>query len=53
MRPYLVGYRPQRGDTSTPAVNLSGKWLREAGFETGSTVNVRVEAGCLILSTGG
>lgn len=30
-RQHLVGYRPQRGDTSTPALNLSGKWLRERG----------------------
>ncbi|MFS2223466.1 SymE family type I addiction module toxin [Pantoea sp. B65] len=49
----IVRYRPQRGDHNTPALNLYGKWLREAGFETGSTVTVRVEASCLILITGG
>ncbi|WP_277619537.1 SymE family type I addiction module toxin [Winslowiella iniecta] len=32
---------------------MSGKWLREAGFETGQAVTVRSEAGCLNLSTGG
>ncbi|MDX5630764.1 MULTISPECIES: SymE family type I addiction module toxin [unclassified Brenneria] len=29
-----VGYRPNRGDTSTPAINISGKRLQEAGFST-------------------
>jgi len=32
---------------------LSSKWLREAGFETGKAVTVRIEAGCFILTTGG
>ncbi|WP_072133292.1 hypothetical protein [Erwinia iniecta] len=27
--------------------------MRKAGFETGCIVNVWVEAGCLILTTGG
>lgn len=52
-RRYIVGYRPQRGDTSTPALKLSGKWLREAGFETGQPVTVRIAEGCLILTPGG
>ncbi|WP_241488383.1 SymE family type I addiction module toxin [Winslowiella iniecta] len=30
---------------------MSGKWLREAGFETGQAVAVKVEAGGLILTT--
>ncbi|WP_413649504.1 SymE family type I addiction module toxin [Pantoea sp. B65] len=42
-----------KGDTSTPALNLSGKWLREAGFGVGQKVTVVVEQGCLILTAGG
>lgn len=32
-RSFLMGYRPQRRDNSTPSLTLSGKWLHEAGFE--------------------
>ncbi|BCA37568.1 hypothetical protein KATP_00900 [Kluyvera ascorbata] len=28
---------------------LSGKWLREAGFETGQQVSVKVMDGCIVL----
>ncbi|OSM93881.1 MULTISPECIES: SymE family type I addiction module toxin [Lonsdalea] len=45
----VVGYRPQNGNTSTPALTLSGKWLREAGFETGVNVTVRITDGCIVL----
>ncbi|KOC87679.1 SymE family type I addiction module toxin [Winslowiella iniecta] len=45
----IVGYRPQRDANSTPAVNLSGKWLREAGFEVGTGVSLKVMDGCLML----
>lgn len=45
----VVGYRPKRGDTDTPALNLSGKWLREAGFETGKGVTVKISDGCIVL----
>ena len=48
----IVGYRPKGGDRSTPQVSIAGKWLAEAGFETGQAVTVRVEVGCLILTTG-
>ncbi|MDH2913780.1 hypothetical protein N7V53_14750 [Kosakonia sp. HypNH10] len=27
-RRYTVGYAPNQGDTSTPCLNLSGKWLK-------------------------
>lgn len=49
----IVGYRPKGGDRSTPQVSIAGKWLAEAGFETGQAVTVRVEAGCLTLTVGG
>ena len=34
-RTIIVGYRPQGAKKNTPSLTLSGKWLREAGFETG------------------
>jgi len=48
-RHYTVGYVPNRGDTSTPALNLSGKWLREAGFDTGIGVTVKIAGDCIVL----
>lgn len=48
-RRYTIGYQPKRGDCTTPAIHLSGKWLREAGFETGTVITVKVEQGCLVL----
>ena len=35
-RRLIIGYYPNHGDTSTPHLQLIGKWLREAGFETGA-----------------
>lgn len=48
-RCYTIGYQPKRGDCSTPAIHLSGKWLREAGFDTGTIITVKIEQGCLVL----
>ncbi|MBK5144384.1 type I addiction module toxin, SymE family [Budviciaceae bacterium BWR-B9] len=48
-RRYTVGYIPNRGDTSTPLLNLSGKWLKEAGFDTGTGVTVKITEGCIVL----
>jgi toxic protein SymE len=48
-RRYTVGYVPNRGDTSTPAINLSGKWLREIGFDTGRGLTVKIAGDCLVL----
>lgn len=48
-RQLLVGYRPNGLDTSTPSLTLSGKWLREAGFNTGKPVTVKVMDGCIVL----
>ena len=42
-----VGYRPNRSDT--PVIKISAKWLREAGFEIGTGVTVKISEGCLIL----
>ena len=48
-RHYTVSYVPNRGDTSTPALNLSGKWLREVGFETRTSVTVKIAGNCIVL----
>ncbi|KAA8995180.1 type I addiction module toxin, SymE family [Affinibrenneria salicis] len=48
-RRYIVGYVPNRGDTSTPNINLKGKWLREAGFNTGTGVTVKIAGDCIVL----
>ncbi len=48
-RSLIMGYRPHGGDKSTPSVTLSGKWLREAGFDTGQKVSVKVMEGCIVL----
>lgn len=48
-RAYRVGYLPNAGDTSTPNIHLKGKWLREAGFETGAHVTVKITDGCIVI----
>ncbi|MBP2168740.1 toxic protein SymE [Erwinia toletana] len=45
----IVGYRPKGGDRSTPQVNIAGKWLREAGFDVGTGVSLKVMDRCLVL----
>ena len=40
---------PNQGDTSTPNINLKGKWLRETGFETGAHLTVKITDGCIVL----
>ncbi|MCG8711007.1 type I toxin-antitoxin system SymE family toxin [Brenneria sp. 4F2] len=45
-----VGYRPNRGDVPTPAINISGKWLQEGGFSTSQLFKLRVMPGCLIIT---
>lgn len=48
-RRYTVSYVPQQGNTSTPSLNLSGKWLKEVGFNIGSGVTVKIAGGCIVL----
>jgi len=48
-RSLIVGYRPQGANKNTPSLILSGKWLREAGFDTGQQVCVKVVDGCIVL----
>lgn len=50
-RAYTVGYvRDSRTFEPSPSVTLKGNWLAEAGFTTGTPVDVRVMQGCLILT---
>ena len=46
-RRFTVGYLPNGKDT--PAIKLSGHWLREAGFETGIGVTVKIAGDCIVL----
>ena len=48
-RRYTVSYVPQQGNTSTPSLNLSGKWLNEVGFDTGTGVTVKIAGDCIVL----
>ena len=58
-RRYKVGYVRTRHENRTnisktyysqsPSLNLKGDWLKEAGFETGRGVTVRITEGCLTL----
>lgn len=49
-RCYTVGYISDAKYQPVPAVTLKGHWLAEAGFITGTPVNVRVMSGCLVLT---
>lgn len=50
-RGYTVSYiRDSRTFEPVPSITLRGNWLAEAGFETGTPLNVRVLPDCLILT---
>lgn len=34
-----------------PSITLKGQWLEDAGFTTGTQVDVKVMNGCIVLST--
>lgn len=36
--------------TYSPSINLKGDWLEQAGFDTGVKIDVRVMAGCLVIT---
>ncbi|EPQ5230154.1 TPA: type I toxin-antitoxin system SymE family toxin [Providencia rettgeri] len=49
-RQYTVGYAPNRGKSNpSPQLTLSGKWLKEMGFEVGSHYTLTRQAGQLII----
>ncbi len=35
----------------SPSLRLNGNWLEEAGFTTGTPLDVRVMPGCLVITT--
>ncbi|MDE9430569.1 SymE family type I addiction module toxin [Xenorhabdus bovienii] len=45
-----VVYRPKGLNRTTPAINLSGNWLSEAGFSVNNPLKIRVMPGCLIIT---
>ncbi|WP_380181778.1 SymE family type I addiction module toxin [Kalamiella sp. sgz302252] len=49
-RYYTVGYVSDAKYQPIPSVTLKGHWLEEAGFGTGTPVNVRVMQDCLIIT---
>ncbi|HID4134459.1 TPA: SymE family type I addiction module toxin [Pluralibacter gergoviae] len=46
-RRYTVGYLPNGSDI--PLIKLSGNWLKEAGFNTGTGVTVKITGDCIVL----
>jgi len=36
--------------TYSPSIDLKGDWLEQAGFDTGVKIDVRVMAGCLVIT---
>ncbi|EMO2485371.1 MULTISPECIES: SymE family type I addiction module toxin [Citrobacter] len=37
------------GYTHSPSLHLKGNWLKEAGFDTGRGVTVKISEGCLLI----
>lgn len=35
--------------SQSPSLHLKGEWLKEAGFDTGRGVTVRISQGCIVL----
>ncbi|WP_405471041.1 SymE family type I addiction module toxin [Morganella morganii] len=45
-----MGYLPNRGKPNpSPQLIISGKWLKELGFEVGSHFTLTLQAGQLII----
>lgn len=49
-RCYTVGYVSDAKYQPLPSITLKGHWLEEAGFGTGTPVNVQVIQDCLIIT---
>ena len=45
-----MGYISDAKYRPIPALTLKGHWLEDAGFETGTPLEVRVMDGCIILT---
>ncbi|MGG4665492.1 SymE family type I addiction module toxin [Providencia vermicola] len=49
-RRYSVGYLPNNGKPNpSPQLTISGKWLKELGFEVGTYYTLTRQAGQLII----
>ncbi|HHR5846035.1 TPA: SymE family type I addiction module toxin [Providencia alcalifaciens] len=49
-RQYAVGYLPNRGKPNPrPQLTISGKWLKDLGFEVGSHFTLTRQTGQLII----
>ncbi|WP_412033830.1 SymE family type I addiction module toxin [Rahnella laticis] len=48
----MVGYIPNRGDTSTLNIHLKGEWLRKAGFKIGAYLTAKISYCCIALIRG-
>ena len=56
---YQVSYVSTRNENSkthmttyysrSPSLHLKGDWLKEAGFDTGTSVTVKISEGCIVL----
>ncbi|HAT1575908.1 TPA: type I addiction module toxin, SymE family [Raoultella ornithinolytica] len=40
-----------RAVTRSASLRLNGRWMEEAGFTTGTPLDVRVMPGCLVITT--
>ncbi|WP_278427046.1 endoribonuclease SymE [Pantoea dispersa] len=50
-RQITVGYASRYPDyRRIPAVTMKGQWLEEAGFASGTAVEVKVMKGCIVLT---
>lgn len=50
-RHLTVSYASRYPDyTRIPAITLKGQWLEDAGFTTGSKLDIKVMEGCIVLT---
>ena len=42
--------RRHPGHTRVPALTMQGQWLEEAGFTTGTQVEIKVMNGCIVIT---
>ncbi|HCL5322772.1 TPA: endoribonuclease SymE [Salmonella enterica] len=50
-RAATVSYASRYPDyTRIPAITLKGQWLEDAGFTTGSKLDIKVMEGCIVLT---
>ncbi|WP_413727719.1 SymE family type I addiction module toxin [Sodalis sp. RH19] len=51
-RHYTIGYAPNGGRKKpSPQLTIKGRWLEALGFNTGQSVTVTTEQGCLTIKT--